>query len=165
VRRSVRPTAAVAGALCALCGDRDCDIYDELSPVTNLGPPENDWASQVSTVSARLSVVHRGATWRPALLSPHQGAVRSVRAGVCSQGAMQSIALADGRHTRPDGLVQGIGLPPPGSASTRSKREMFGGTSYGSFESVHEGRKHTESSIPFAYRDVPWEPGATFEVR
>ena len=96
-------TFAVAGALCALCGDRDCDIYDELSPVTNLGPPENDWASQ------------------------------------------------------------GIGLPPPGSASTRSKREMLGGRSYGSFESLNEGRKHTESSIPFAYRDVPWEPGDAFQ--
>ena len=62
------------------------------------------------------------------------------------------------------GHVQGIGLPPPGSPSTRSKREMFGGTSYGSFESVYEGRKHTESTIPFAYRDVPWEPGDTFQV-
>ena len=37
---------------------------------------------------------------------------------------------------------------------------MLGGTSYGAFDSVHEGRKKTESTIPFAYRDVPWEPGA-----
>ena len=57
---------------------------------------------------------------------------------------------------------QGAGLPPPGSASTRSKREMLGGNQYGTFESEYEGRKATESSIPFAYRDVPWEPGAAF---
>ena len=106
--RALLLAAAFTGALCALCGDRDCDIYDELSPVTNLGPPENDWGSQ------------------------------------------------------------GIGLPPPGSPSTRSKREMLGGTPskiYGAFDSVHEGHKQTEapSSIPFAYRDVPWEPGTAFK--
>ena len=42
------------------------------------------------------------------------------------------------------------------------KPAMVGGNQYGTFESVHEGRKATESSIPFAYRDVPWEPGAAF---
>jgi hypothetical protein len=94
--------AGLAMALCELCGDHECDVYDELSPVTNLGPPENDWDSA------------------------------------------------------------SLGFPPPGSASTRSKREMLGGYQYGTFESVHEGRKATESSIPFAYRDVPWEPGAAF---
>ena len=39
---------------------------------------------------------------------------------------------------------------------------MLGGNQYGTFESEYEGRKATESSIPFAYRDVPWEPGAAF---
>ena len=98
--RLVVVVAGVAGALCTLCGDQDCDIYDQFAPSTaRIGPPENDWATQ------------------------------------------------------------GAGQIPPGSPSTRSKREMLGGNQYGSFQSVHGGRLKTETTVPFAFRDVSWEPG------
>ena len=98
--RLVVVVAGVAGALCTLCGDQDCDIYDQFAPSSaRIGPPENDWGTQ------------------------------------------------------------GAGQIPPGSPSTRSKREMLGGNQYGSFESVHGGRLKTESTVPFAFRDVSWEPG------